>query len=151
MGKFLCLLWCSWGFLNFVKKLSVLVGLSGHVLSLFVNNKLILICFSALQLLPESKAVIKGVSKLQVVAKISIFFFPGNHEKAAMRIEIKNFSHLESLFLILFKNTWIRTSNPSYRIVNNRGEKNHISETKGEPARYSPEQIPSVNICIDIK
>ena len=59
---------------------------------------------------------------MQVVAKISIFFFPGNHKKAAMRTEIKTFSHLESLFLILFKNAWIRKSNPSYRIVNNRGE-----------------------------
>lgn len=51
--------------------------------------------------------------------------------------EFKKFSHLESLFLILFKNSWVRKSNPSYRIV--KGEKNHISEAKGEPAGYIPE------------
>ena len=65
-----------------------------------MNNKLILICFSALQL-PESKAIGKGISKLQMVAKVSIFFFPGNHEKATMRTEVKKLLHLEGLFLIL--------------------------------------------------
>lgn len=64
-----------------------------------------------------------------MVAKISIFFFPGNHEKAAMRTEIKKFSHLESLFLIFFKNAWIRKVIQVTELLIIEGEKSHFRKT----------------------